>query len=91
MAPSAEVFPGGSWERAWTAGEDGEELVVPYEAGAPTRRSRARESWRSSSTASRRLDPVAIDGAGLYDLAPTPATRATASDSAPPRACGSGR
>ena len=33
MAPSAEVFPGGSWERAWTAGEDGEELVVPYEAG----------------------------------------------------------
>ncbi len=33
LAPSAEVFPGGSWERSWTAGEDGEELVVPYSAG----------------------------------------------------------
>ncbi len=33
MAPSQEVFPGGSWERPWTAGEDGDELEVPYEAG----------------------------------------------------------
>ena len=33
MAPTAEIFPGGSWERPWTAGEDGEELVVDYEAG----------------------------------------------------------
>ena len=33
MAPSPELFPGGSWERPWTAGEDGEELDVPYEAG----------------------------------------------------------
>ena len=41
MAPSAEVFPGGSWERPWTAGEDGEELVLEYEAGGAGRRSRA--------------------------------------------------
>jgi hypothetical protein len=33
MAPTPELFPGGSWERAWTAGEDGEELAVSYEAG----------------------------------------------------------
>lgn len=33
MAPSAEVFPGGSWEAPWTAGEDGEQLRVDYEAG----------------------------------------------------------
>jgi hypothetical protein len=33
MAPSAEIFPGGSWERPWTAGEDGDELAVDYEAG----------------------------------------------------------
>ncbi len=33
MAPSPEIFPGGSWERAWTAGEDGEELALDYEAG----------------------------------------------------------
>jgi hypothetical protein len=33
MAPTPELFPGGSWEQPWTAGEDGEELAVPYEAG----------------------------------------------------------
>ncbi len=33
MAPSAEVFPGGSWERPWTAGSDGEVLALDYQAG----------------------------------------------------------
>jgi hypothetical protein len=33
MAPTPEVFPGGSWKRPWTAGEDGEELEVEYAAG----------------------------------------------------------
>jgi hypothetical protein len=33
MAPTPEIFPGGSWERPWIAGEDGEELVLDYEAG----------------------------------------------------------
>jgi hypothetical protein len=33
MAPSQEIFPGGSWEQPWTADEDGEELKIPYEAG----------------------------------------------------------
>jgi hypothetical protein len=33
IAPSEEIFPGGSWERPWTAGEDGEELTVKYAAG----------------------------------------------------------
>jgi hypothetical protein len=33
MAPSPELFPGGSWERAWTAGEDGEEVALDYQAG----------------------------------------------------------
>jgi hypothetical protein len=33
MAPTPEVFPGGSWERAWTAGEDGVELALEYAAG----------------------------------------------------------
>ncbi|HEX3734300.1 MAG TPA: hypothetical protein VHU86_04025 [Solirubrobacterales bacterium] len=33
IAPSAELFPGGSWERAWTAGEDGEALALDYQAG----------------------------------------------------------
>lgn len=33
MPPTPELFPGGSWERPWTAGEDGEVLEVEYEAG----------------------------------------------------------
>jgi hypothetical protein len=33
MAPTPELFPGGSWERPWTAGEDGETLAVEYAAG----------------------------------------------------------
>jgi hypothetical protein len=33
MAPTPEAFPGGSWERPWTAGEDGAELTVAYAAG----------------------------------------------------------
>jgi hypothetical protein len=33
MAPSPELFPGGSWERPWIAGEDGEELALEYAAG----------------------------------------------------------
>ena len=33
MAPSPEVFPGGSWERPWVAGEDGEEMTLDYAAG----------------------------------------------------------
>jgi hypothetical protein len=33
ISPTPEVFPGGSWERPWTAGEDGEGLAIAYEAG----------------------------------------------------------
>jgi hypothetical protein len=33
MAPTPEVFPSESWERPWIAGEDGNELIVPYQAG----------------------------------------------------------
>ena len=33
MAPSAEIFPGGSYEDPWTAGVDDEELDPYYEAG----------------------------------------------------------
>jgi hypothetical protein len=33
IAPTPELFPGGSWERPWTAGEDGDELRLEYAAG----------------------------------------------------------
>jgi hypothetical protein len=33
MAPTPEIFPGGSWERPWIAGEGGEDLALDYQAG----------------------------------------------------------
>lgn len=33
MTPTPELFPGGSWERPWTAGEDDEDLALDYQAG----------------------------------------------------------
>ena len=33
IAPTPEVFPGGSWRSAWIAGVDGEELRLAYGAG----------------------------------------------------------
>jgi hypothetical protein len=33
IAPTPEVFPGGSWQEPWTAGEDGEVLALDYQAG----------------------------------------------------------
>lgn len=33
IPPTPEYFPGGSWERAWIAGEDGEDLALDYQAG----------------------------------------------------------
>src|SRR3954447_2209504 len=32
IPPTPEVFPGGSWERPWIAGEDGEDLALDYQA-----------------------------------------------------------
>jgi hypothetical protein len=71
MPPSAEIFPGGSWERPWTAGEDGEELTVPYEAGG------AHVTVEGRGVIAVELDglgaePVAIDGPALYALAEHP-------------------
>jgi hypothetical protein len=33
VPPTPEVFPGGSWQRPWVAGEDGEDLALDYQAG----------------------------------------------------------
>jgi hypothetical protein len=71
MAPTPELFPGGSWERAWTAGEDGEELEAPYEAGG------AYVTAEGSGEIAVELDgaspeTVRIDGPALYTLAEHP-------------------
>jgi hypothetical protein len=71
IAPTAEVFPGGSWERPWVAGEDGGELDIPYEAGG------AYVTVEGGGEIAVELDgqtkdPVLVDGAGLYPLAEHP-------------------
>lgn len=71
MPPTEELFPGGSWERPWVAGADGEELEVDYEAGG------AHATIEGAGTIDlaldgRPADPVVVDGAGLYRLAEHP-------------------
>ncbi|HEY5976855.1 MAG TPA: hypothetical protein VIT85_03275 [Solirubrobacterales bacterium] len=71
MAPSPELFPTESWERPWVAGVDGDELTVPYEAGS------AHATLEGDGEVALELDgaplePVAVSGAALYDLAEHP-------------------
>jgi hypothetical protein len=71
MPPTPELFPGGSWEEPWTAGEGGEELDVPYEAGG------AYATLEGTGKLQLTLDgaeiaPVAVDGPGLYELSAHP-------------------
>ncbi|MBS1879934.1 MAG: hypothetical protein JST31_10495 [Actinobacteria bacterium] len=71
MPPSAEVFPGGSWERPWTAGEDGEELRLEYAAGE------AAATFEGAGAVALELDgeplpDLDLGGAGLYELTSHP-------------------
>jgi hypothetical protein len=71
MAPTPEVFPGGSWERAWTAGEDGAELVLEYAAGG------AYATVEGTGEIAVEIDgdaagTIASDQPGLYALAEHP-------------------
>jgi len=71
MPPSEEVFPGGSWEHPWTAGVDGEELVLEYAAGG------AAAAFEGDGAVIVELDgepraAVEVAGAGLYELATHP-------------------
>jgi hypothetical protein len=68
IPPSEELFPGGSWERPWTAGEDGGELALNYAAGG------AYATVEGKGILGVALDGDAphalpIDGARLYALA----------------------
>jgi hypothetical protein len=71
MAPTPEAFPGGSYERPWTAGEDGEELVLDYAAGG------AYATVEGSGEIAIELDgeataPIAVADPALYALAEHP-------------------
>jgi hypothetical protein len=71
MAPTPEVFPGGSWERPWTAGADGDKLTIEYAAGG------AYATVEGSGEVAIELDgepaaTVATTDPGLYRLAEHP-------------------
>jgi hypothetical protein len=71
MPPSQEVFPGGSSERPWVAGEDGNEVRLDYEAGG------AFAAVEGSGQIAVDLDdsikePIPVDGPALYLLAQHP-------------------
>jgi hypothetical protein len=68
MPPTPELFPGGSWERTWTAGEDGDVLEVEYRAGG------AHATVEGTGEIAVDLDgtaagTVTIAGPALYPLA----------------------
>lgn len=75
IAPSAEVFPGGSWERAWVAGEDGEVLALDYQAGGAFATLEGAGEIEIESDGEW-LRPVSTAGAGLYTLAEHPSHEA---------------
>lgn len=71
LTPTPEIFPGGSWQRPWTAGEDGEELAVDYESGG------AYATLEGEGAIAVGLDGVSsarieVDGPGLYPIAEHP-------------------
>ncbi|HEU5143249.1 MAG TPA: hypothetical protein VFU04_08840 [Solirubrobacterales bacterium] len=71
MPPTPEHFPGGSWEHPWTAGEDGADLQIPYEAAGAhaTVEGNGELAIELDGTP---LDSVRIDGPALYPLAEHP-------------------
>lgn len=68
MAPSAEVFPGGGWDRPWVAGEEADELVIEYEAGGAwvTVEGRGGLTYAVDGESQGTLE---IPGPGAYQLA----------------------
>jgi hypothetical protein len=68
LAPSAEVFPGGGWERPWVAGEETDELVVEYEAGGAWATVEGRGGLIVAVDGEPR-GSVEIPGPGIYELA----------------------
>ncbi len=67
MPPTAEIFPGGSWEHPWAAGEDGDRLEIPYEAGGAfaTVEGQGKLNVNLDGT---ELPPLLIEAPALYPL-----------------------
>jgi hypothetical protein len=78
MPPTPELFPGGSWKRPWTAGKDGEELRVDYEAGGAFATIEGRGEIAveladaSADPRGGSAEPIRVDGPALYALVEHP-------------------
>jgi hypothetical protein len=68
MPPTPEVFPGGSWEQAWSAREEEPTLRLDYAAGGAYVTTQGSGELRVAIDGEGR-GTVQIDGAGLYPLA----------------------
>ncbi|HEX6227944.1 MAG TPA: hypothetical protein VFZ41_00605 [Solirubrobacterales bacterium] len=71
MPPTPELFPGGSWERPWTAGEDGERLEVDYEAGGAFATVEG-DGELGVELKGASPESIAVNGPALYPLAEHP-------------------
>jgi Thioredoxin like C-terminal domain len=71
MAPTPEQFPGGSWERAWTAGEDGDRLEISYEAGGAYATVEG-EGQIAIEVDGSATDSIEVTGPALYTLTDHP-------------------
>jgi hypothetical protein len=71
MPPSEELFPGGSWERPWIAGEHGEGLDIPYTAGGAYATVEGEGEIAIELDGSQK-DSIEVSGPALYTLAEHP-------------------
>lgn len=72
LPPTPEIFPGGSWERPWVAGEDGETLTAPYEAGGAYATIEGQGEIAIELDRGGPAEPLRIDGPVLYTLTEHP-------------------
>jgi hypothetical protein len=68
MAPTDELFPGGSAERPWEAKDADPALELEYEAGEAFAAADG-EGALELELDRRPADPIAVDGPGLYEIA----------------------
>jgi hypothetical protein len=71
MPPTPELFPGGSWERPWTAGDDGEDLKIDYEAGGAYATVEGNGELRVEVDGEQQSS-IAIDEPALFELTKHP-------------------
>jgi hypothetical protein len=71
MPPTPELFPGGSWEKPFTVGPDGEGIDIPY-AAAGAYITVEGEGEIELERDNKPVDPIAVTNPGLYALAEHP-------------------